>query len=42
VLENDSDEIKIVRVLAKGTTGALYVAVQNQVLLFNEFYLIAY
>jgi hypothetical protein len=29
VLENDSDEIKIVRVLAKGTTGALYVAVQN-------------
>jgi hypothetical protein len=42
VLENDSDEIKIVRVLAKGTTGSLYVAVQNQVLLFNEFYLIAY
>jgi hypothetical protein len=42
VFENDSDEIKIVRVLAKGTTGALYVAVQNQVLLFNEFYLIAY
>jgi hypothetical protein len=42
VLENDSDEIKIVRVLAKGTTGNLYVAVQNQVLLFNEFYLIAY
>jgi hypothetical protein len=29
VLENDSDEIKIVRVLAKGTTGTLYVAVQN-------------
>jgi len=42
VLENDSDEIKIVRVLAKGTSGALYVAVQNQVMLFNEFYLIAY
>jgi hypothetical protein len=42
VLENDSNEIKIVRVLAKGTNGALYVAVQNQVLLFNEFYLIAY
>jgi hypothetical protein len=42
VLENDSSEIKIVRVLAKGTTGNLYVAVQNQVLLFNEFYLIAY
>jgi hypothetical protein len=42
VLENDSDEIKIVRVWAKGTTGALYVAVQNQILLFNEFYLIAY
>jgi hypothetical protein len=42
VLENDSDEIKVVRVLAKGTTGNLYVAVQNQVLLFNEFYLIAY
>ena len=42
VFENDSDEIKIVRVLAKGTTGNLYVAVQNQVLLFNEFYLIAY
>jgi len=42
VFENDSDEIKIVRVLAKGTTGSLYVAVQNQVLLFNEFYLIAY
>jgi hypothetical protein len=42
VLENDTNEIKIVRVLAKGTTGALYVAAQNQVLLFNEFYLIAY
>jgi hypothetical protein len=42
VLENDSDEIRIVRVLAKGTSGNLYVAVQNQVLLFNEFYLIAY
>jgi hypothetical protein len=42
VFENDSDEIKIVRVWAKGTTGNLYVAVQNQVLLFNEFYLIAY
>jgi hypothetical protein len=42
VLENESDEIKIVRVLAKGTSGNLYVAVQNQVLLFNEFYLIAY
>jgi hypothetical protein len=42
VLENESDEIKIVRVLAKGTTGSLYVAMQNQVLLFNEFYLIAY
>jgi hypothetical protein len=42
VLENDSDEIKIVRVLAEGTTGALYVALQNQILLFNEFYLIAY
>jgi hypothetical protein len=42
ILENDSDEIKIVRALAKGTTGNLYVAVQNQVLLFNEFYLIAY
>jgi hypothetical protein len=42
VFENDSDEIKIVRVWAKGTTGALFVAVQNQVLLFNEFYLIAY
>jgi hypothetical protein len=42
VLENDSDEIKVVRVLAKGTTGNLYVAVQNQVMLFNEFYLIAY
>jgi hypothetical protein len=42
VFENDSNEIKIVRVLARGTTGALYVAVQNQVLLFNEFYLIAY
>jgi predicted Ser/Thr protein kinase len=42
VFENDSSEIKIVRVLAKGTTGALYVAVQNQILLFNEFYLIAY
>jgi len=42
IFENDSDEIKIVRVLAKGTTGNLYVAVQNQVLLFNEFYLIAY
>jgi hypothetical protein len=42
VLENDSDEIKIVRVLAKGNSGAIYVAVQNQVLLFNEFYLIAY
>jgi hypothetical protein len=42
VLENESDEIKIVRALAKGTTGNLYVAVQNQVLLFNEFYLIAY
>jgi hypothetical protein len=42
VFENDSNEIKIVRVLAEGTSGALYVAVQNQVLLFNEFYLIAY
>jgi hypothetical protein len=42
VLENESDEIKIVRVLAKGSSGNLYVAVQNQVLLFNEFYLIAY
>jgi hypothetical protein len=42
VFDNDSDEIKIVRVWAKGTTGNLYVAVQNQVLLFNEFYLIAY
>jgi hypothetical protein len=42
VLENDSDEIKIVRVLAKGTMGSLYVAVQNQIMLFNEFYLIAY
>jgi hypothetical protein len=42
VLENDSNEIKIVRVLAKGTSGAIYVAVQNQVMLFNEFYLIAY
>jgi hypothetical protein len=42
VLENDSDEIKIVRVWAKGTSGALYVSLQNQVLLFNEFYLIAY
>jgi hypothetical protein len=42
VFENDSNEIKIVRVLAKGTSGAIYVAVQNQVLLFNEFYLIAY
>jgi hypothetical protein len=42
VLENESDEIKIVRVLAKSTTGILYVAVQNQVMLFNEFYLIAY
>jgi hypothetical protein len=42
VLENDSDEMKIVRVMAKGTSGNLYVAVQNQVLLFNEFYLIAY
>jgi hypothetical protein len=42
VFDNDSNEIKIVRVLAKSTSGALYVAVQNQVMLFNEFYLIAY
>lgn len=42
VFENDSNEIKIVRILAKGTSGNLYVAVQNQVMLFNEFYLIAY
>jgi hypothetical protein len=42
VFENDSDEIKIVRALTKCTSGALFIAVQNQVLLFNEFYLIAY
>jgi hypothetical protein len=42
VFDNDSNDIKIVRVLAKGTTGTLYASVQNQVLLFNEFYLIAY
>jgi hypothetical protein len=42
VFENDSNEIKIVRVWSKSASGALYVAVQNQVMLFNEFYLIAY
>jgi hypothetical protein len=42
VFDNDSNEIRVVRALAKGTSGALYVAVQNQMLLFNEFYLIAY
>jgi hypothetical protein len=42
VFENDSNEIKIVRVVVRGTSGALFIAVQNQVMLFNEFYLIAY
>jgi len=42
IFENDSNEIKILRVWAKSTSGALYVSLQNQVLLFNEFYLIAY
>jgi len=41
-LENPTDEMLVVRILARSTSGNLYVAIQSQLMLFNEFYLIAY